>query len=141
VSRAVALLIATGALGALAPASAPAYSERSVGSPQQVAWVRSAAQRFVAAELADSAAAACAVLNAPLRGVVRGASCEARWSARLAKLSREPAERSRLGSDRHALSSARVVVRGNSATIELPSPLLHGQSRFVWSENCWMLAG
>jgi hypothetical protein len=49
--------------------------------------------------------------------------------------------RSRLRSELRAATSARVVVRGNVASIELPEPLLRGPNRFVWTENCWMLVG
>jgi hypothetical protein len=34
-----------------------------------------------------------------------------------------------------------VVVHGGVASIELPTPLMGGANRFVWSENCWMLDG
>ncbi len=46
-----------------------------------------------------------------------------------------------LHADRRADGSARVVVHGNRATIELPAPLLDGKSAFLWTENCWMLTG
>lgn len=135
---AVAALLTVGAL--LVPvATAAAYSERSVGTPQQIAWVRRAAHRFVSAELAANGSEACAVLNAPLRARTRGRTCEQRWKARLASMLRKGRVRSRLRSELRAVSSARVVVRGNVATIELPAPLLHGPNRFLWTENCWML--
>jgi hypothetical protein len=54
---------------------------------------------------------------------------------------REGGVRARLRSELHAVAAARVVVRGNVASIELPAPLLHGPNRFVWTENCWMLEG
>jgi hypothetical protein len=128
------------ALALLAPAAAAgAYSERSVGSAQQIAWVRRAAQRFVTAELARDGSEACAVLIASLRATVQGRSCEQRWKARLVKMLDERGVRSRLRSEQRAVSSARVVVHGNLASIELPAPLLHGANRFVWTENCWML--
>jgi hypothetical protein len=44
--------------------------------------------------------------------------------------------RSRLLAQVRAVASARVVVHGINASIELPG----GASRFVWTENCWMLA-
>jgi hypothetical protein len=140
--RNFALALVLGALAPFAPAGAQAaYSERSVGSPQQLAWVRSAAQRFVAAELAASGAQACAVLIAPLRATVGGRSCQERWSAQLARRLRVRGERARLRSEQRAIGSARVVVRGELASIELPTPLLRGQSRFRFTENCWMLEG
>jgi hypothetical protein len=134
------VLVSLGVL--LAPAaSAAAYSEHSIGSPEQIAWVRRAAHRFVAAELAANGAEACAVLNAPLRATLHGRSCEQRWSARLVKMLHTRRVRSQLHSELRAVASARVAVRGNVASIELPSPLLRGSSRFLWTENCWMLEG
>jgi hypothetical protein len=38
-----------------------------------------------------------------------------------------------------AASSARVIVHGNLASIDLPAPLLNGPNEFRWTENCWML--
>ncbi len=34
-----------------------------------------------------------------------------------------------------------MIVHGNVASIELPTPLMSGPNRFLWSENCWMLKG
>jgi hypothetical protein len=129
------------ALALLIPAAAAGYSERSAGSPSQIAWVRSAASRFLTAELAGNGAGACAILNAPLRAPLRGHTCEARWNARLASQRRDRRARSRLRSELRAVSSARVVVHGDVASIELPAPLLHGANHFLWTENCWMLEG
>jgi hypothetical protein len=123
----------------LSAGSALAYSERSVGTPEQIAWVRRAADRFVAAELTANPSEACAVLIARLRAPRNGRTCEQRWSARMASLLREHGMRARLRTERRAVASARVVVSGNVASIELPAPLLHGPNRFVWTENCWML--
>jgi hypothetical protein len=39
------------------------------------------------------------------------------------------------------MSSATVIVRGNVASLELATPLMGQRNRFVWTENCWMLAG
>lgn len=128
------------ALALLLPATAAgAYSERSSGSAVQIAWVRQAAHRFVAAELAGNGSEACAVLSARLRAPVRARTCAARWNARLAAMLRAPGVRSRLRSEQRAVSSARVVVHGTAASIELPAPLLRGPNRFRWTENCWML--
>ncbi len=125
---------------ALMPTSASAA--HSVGTPGQIAWVRSAASRFVTAELAGDGASACGILNAPLRATEHGRSCRQRWDARLAKLLHEAGARARLRSQMHAISSAVVVVRGNWATIALSAPLMGNPSnRFYWTENCWMLAG
>jgi len=122
-------------------APAMAYSDRSVGSAEQIAWVRRAAHRFVIAELAANGSEACAVLNARLRATLRGRSCAQRWNARLASMLRENGMRVRLRSELPAVAAARVVVRGNVASIELPTPLVHGPNRFVWTENCWILEG
>jgi hypothetical protein len=125
---------------ALWPASASAA--HSVGTPGQIAWVRSAASRFVTAELAGDGASACGILNAPLRATEHGRTCTQRWNARLAKLLHEVGARARLRSQEHAISSAAVVVHGNWATIALPAPLMGSSSnRFFWTENCWMLTG
>lgn len=133
------------AVSLLAPAvlmPASASAAHSVGTPGQIAWVRSAASRFVTAELARDGASACGILNAPLRATEHGRTCTQRWNARLAKLLHQAGARTRLRSQEHAISSAVVVVRGNWATIALPAPLMGNSSnRFLWTENCWMLAG
>jgi hypothetical protein len=129
------------ALLTAAVASAGAYSEHSVGSPEQVAWVRRAAGNFVAAELSGNGAGACTVLNAPMRATEHHRTCEQRWNARLEKLLHERGARSRLRAEQRAIAAARVVVHGDVASIELPTPLLGGANRFLWTENCWMLMG
>jgi hypothetical protein len=138
----VTVLASAGALMAPAALVAPANAsaERSVGTPGQIAWVRSAATRFVTAELTGDGANACAVLNAPLRATEHGRTCAQRWSSRIAKLLREPGGRAGLRAQKHAIATAAVVVHGNVASIDLPAPLMGGANRFVWSENCWMLA-
>ncbi len=120
------------------PASASAV--RSVGTSEQIAWVRSAATRFVTAELAGDGATACGILNAPLRATEHGRTCAQRWDARLARLLRERGGRAHLRSQKRAIGTAAVIVHGNIASIELPRALMGGANRFVWSENCWMLA-
>jgi hypothetical protein len=132
--RLIALATCAGALAA--PVSACAYSE---GSPEQVAWVRRAAGNFVAAELSGNGAGACAVLDASLRRTERGSTCARRWDAKLARLLRSSAARARLREQRRAIGSAEVAVRGDIAWIHLRLPLMGGQSRFRWTENCWML--
>jgi hypothetical protein len=127
------------AAGLMLPASASAA--HSVGSREQVAWVRSAAGRFVAAELGDDGAGACAVLNAPLRASRNHRSCAERWDAKLATLLREPGAESRLRAERRAIGSAVVIVHGDVASIELPTPLMSAPNRFLWTEDCWMLKG
>ncbi len=125
---------------ALMPASASAA--HSVGTPGQIAWVRSAASRFVTAELARDGASACGILNAPLRATEHGRTCTQRWNARLDTLLHQAGARARLRSQEHAISSAVVIVHGDWATIALPAPLMDNASnRFYWTENCWMLAG
>ena len=129
------------ARGPVALPWASASSEYSVGSPEQVSWVRRAAGNFVAAELAGNGAAACSVLNAPLRATRHHLTCEQRLNARLARMRHDRAQRSRLRVEQRAIASARVVVHGNRASIELPMPLLAGANHFLWTENCWMLEG
>jgi hypothetical protein len=120
----------------LAPASAFAYSDANQG---QVAWVRRAASNFVAAELSGNGAGACAILDAPLRRTQHHRTCAQRWDTKLVKLLHTRSGRSRLQAQRAAIPSARVLVHGDLAWIELASPLMSGQNRFLWTENCWML--
>jgi hypothetical protein len=135
----IAMLAAASALAA--PAAASASESNSVGTHEQIAWVRRAATNFVTAELARNASSACAILNAPMRTTLRHRTCEQRWSARLAKLLREPGARARLRGELHAIAHATVIVHGTQATIGLPAPLIAGPNRFLWTENCWMLEG
>jgi hypothetical protein len=130
-------VIAALVCGMALAAPASALAAHSVGSAEQVAWVRSAALRFVTAELADNGAEACAVLNAPLRATEHGRSCEERWHAKLARMA--PATRARLRAQKHEIASAIVVVHGDYATLHLRSDLMGGPNRFYWTENCWML--
>lgn len=131
----IALLIA----GCAGAAVAAGYSENSVGTPQQVAWVRRAAGNFLAAELARNGSAACAILDRRLRGAVRHRTCEQRMDAHLRSMLRAPGARSHLRAELHAARSAQVIVHGNLASIDLPAPLLNGPNEFRWTENCWML--
>ena len=147
-AAAVAMLLLLGpaartaaARGPAASASASASSEYSVGSPEQVSWVRRAAGNFVAAELAGNGAGACSVLNAPLRAMRHHVTCEQRLDARLARMRHDRAQRARLRAEQRAIANARVVVHGDRASIELPTPLLAGPNHFLWTENCWMLEG
>jgi hypothetical protein len=136
------LVCAAALLASAASLPASASAAHSVGTPGQVAWVRSAATRFVTAELAGDGASACAILNAPLRAAEHGHTCTQRWNAKLTALLHETGARARLRTQMHAISSAVVTVHGDWATIALPAPLLADASnRFRWSENCWMLAG
>jgi hypothetical protein len=135
--RTLAVLACAGALAL--PAGAQAA--HSVGSGEQIAWVRRAATNFVTAELAGDGASACGVLAAPLRATEHGRTCAQRWNAKLSELLREPGARARLRAQRRAISSAIVVVHGNVATLGLATPLMGARNRLVWTENCWMLAG
>jgi len=139
----VAALVCTASLivSSAESSAVSAAAAKSVGTPGQIAWVRSAATRFVMAELAGDGASACDVLNAPLRATEHGRTCAQRWDARLTRLLRESGTRTRLRAQKRAIASAAVVVRGGDATISLPTPPTGSENRFVWSENCWMLAG
>lgn len=133
--RTLVVLVCASAL--VPPASA--FGAHSVGSREQVAWVRRAATRFVNAELTRNGAEACAVLNAPMRAVRHGTSCERRWNAKLATMLRKHGERVHLRAQLHEIASAAVIVHGNVARIALSSPLISGPNHFLWTENCWML--
>jgi hypothetical protein len=135
--RVIAALACVAAL--IPPASTLAAS--SVGTPEQIAWVRHAASNFVAAELSGNGAGACAILNAPLRATRHHRTCAQRWNAKLSKLLREPHGRAHLHTLQRAIPSATVIVHDYIASINLPTPLMHGPNRFLWTENCWMLEG
>ncbi|MGD0452156.1 MAG: hypothetical protein ABSB69_01040 [Solirubrobacteraceae bacterium] len=141
--RTVAMLACATALGApgalLAPAGASAA--HSVGTREQVEWVRRAATNFVTAELAGNGAGACGILDVSLRGTEHHRTCAQRWDARLKTLLREPGGRARLRSQKRAIATSAVIVHGNVASIELPTPLMGSANRFLWTENCWMLDG
>lgn len=113
----------------------------SVGTREQISWVRRAASNFVAAELARNGTGACAILNGPLRATQHHRTCAQRWNARLTLLLREPSGRARLRAQQRAIPSAVVVVHGRVASIGLSAPLMSGANRFLWTENCWMLEG
>ena len=120
---------------------ARALADSSVGTPEQIAWVRRAASNFVVAELGGNGAGACAILNAPLRTTQHHRTCAQRWNAKLSKLLREPHSRAHLHTLQRAIPSATIIVHGYIASINLPTPLMHGPNRFLWTENCWMLEG
>ncbi len=123
----------------ISPASTLAAG--SVGTPEQIAWVRRAASNFIAAELGGNGARACAILNASLRTTQHHRTCTQRWNAKLSKLLREPLSRAHLHILQQAIPSATVIVHDYIASINLPTPLIHGSNRFLWTENCWMLDG
>jgi hypothetical protein len=133
----------TAALACVATLIPPAraFAASSVGTPEQIAWVRRAASNFVAAELSGNGARACAILNAPLRTTQHQLTCAQRWNAKLSKLLREPLSRAHLHTLQRAIPSATVIVHDYTASINLPTPLMHGPNRFLWTENCWMLEG
>jgi len=135
---AVSCAIACAAVRAAAPVASAASSH---GTAEQIAWVRSAASRFVSAELAHNGEGACAILNAPLRATVHGRTCAQRWDSRLTAMLRNPATRRRLRAQARAIPSAAVVVNGNVAQLKLATPLISGTNRFLWTEMCWMLEG
>ena len=120
---------------------AMALGAYSVGSGEQIAWVRRAATNFVTDELSDNGAGVCGILNAPLRVTEHNRTCEQRWNAKLSRLLRESRARERLRAQRHAIQTAAVIVHGNVASLELAKPLLRGPNHFLWTENCWMLEG
>lgn len=117
----------------------PAVAPASYSTGEQVAWVRRAASNFVSAELAGNGAGACAILAAPLRATQHHRTCAQRWNAKLAQLLREPGSKANLRHEQHAIASAYVRLGGNLAWIHLPAPLMGGENRFRWTENCWML--
>jgi len=140
IRRATSAVLVCGAC-LLLPAAASA-SSGSVGTREQIAWVRSASTRFVTAELAGNGAAACTILNSPMRATLRHRTCEQRWDAKLAQLLRTPGARAELRAERRAIPAARVVVAGDQASIALPEPLIAGApSHLKWTENCWMVEG
>jgi hypothetical protein len=137
ICRRIAVLACASAL--VLPASA--FGAHSVGSRTQIDWVRRAATNFVVAELSGNGAGACAILTAPLRTTQHHRTCAQRWNAKLATLLRRPGARARLQAEKHAIASATVIVHSYDASIELPTPLIGGPNRFLWTENCWMLTG
>jgi hypothetical protein len=134
----IALVLAAAALLVAAAVS----SAQSVGTPGQIAWVRSASTRFVTAELQGSGSGACTILNSPMRVTLRHRTCEQRWNAKLAKMLRVRGMRRQLRAELSSIADAQVVVQGNWATISLPRPLIAGApNRLLWTENCWMVTG
>ena len=133
--------IAAVACAELPAAPATALGANSVGAGAQIAGVRRAANNIVVAELGGNGAGVCAILRAPLRATEHRRTCAQRWGSKLAELLREPGGRARLQAQRHAIPSAVVTIHRGAASIELPTPMLNGLSRFLWTEDCWMLAG
>jgi hypothetical protein len=133
----LAAIVTLASVAVLAPAGA--LAAHSYATAEQVAWVRRAATNFVSAELAGNGAGACAILDARLRGSEHHRTCAQRWDARLARILHEPGGKARLHAQERAIPSAAVIVHGSSASIDVPTPLMDGSNRFLWSENCWML--
>ncbi len=144
-SRALMVVSAAGAAVALSSFDALAAPQRALASSgatrEQVAWIRRAASNFVGDELRRDSAGVCSILAARLRATQHHRTCTERWSARLASLLREPHARAALRADARAIPAAAVVVHGDSASIELPAPLISGPNRLRWTENCWMVEG
>ncbi len=130
-------LLALTALGMGAATAGAGWSSTA----NEIATLRSAATRFVTAELNGDGATACAVLNPPLAGVVGHRTCAQRWDASLKAQLGVPGERHRLLADEHAIATAHVALSSGDyvGTIALPTPLLGSESRFLWTQNCWML--
>jgi hypothetical protein len=138
-----ALAYALAALACAGPlfAAGDALAKPTGGTAEQRAWVRSAATRFVTAELARDGGSACGILVRRLRATVHGRTCEQRWDARLAARLRLPGERAALRRELNEIARARVTIHGDQARIELAKPLLRRSTGFLWTENCWMLEG
>jgi hypothetical protein len=125
------------ACGAALALSAPAVASADPGATS--ATLRTAAAKLITAELNRDGATACSVLNAPLTATVGGLSCTQRWDARSTRLLAARGGASHLRADLRAVMSAKVTINGEHGSIALPNPLFHGQSRFYWTANCWML--
>ncbi len=130
-------VLALAGLGMSAAVAGAAWSNRA----NEISTLRSAATRFATAELNGDGATACAVLNAPLSDTVGHRTCAERWDASLHALLRTPGMRHKLQADLAAIPTADVALTDGdyTGTIALPTPLLGSQSRFAWTNNCWML--
>jgi len=131
-----ALLTLAGAAALALSFSASAASADTVGS---VPWVRTAATKVITAELARDGATACGVLNGPLTTTVEGKTCAQRWTARADRILAKRGGARHLRADLAAVNTAAVTISGLYASIALPYPLLGGQTRFYWTNMCWML--
>jgi hypothetical protein len=127
------LLVASALCAALAlPGAALADSTGTV------AGLRAQVSRLITAELTDDTATVCAIVGTPMNGTLHGKTCAQRWG-RSIKHFLAHGGRAALHADARAVPDAAVSSNGSWATITLPHPLLHGQSRFSWYDNCWML--
>jgi hypothetical protein len=129
------LLALAAAAAFVAPVTASAQSQWA-GTTSEL---RAAVTRLLDAELAGDGGTACGILYAPLTAVVGGRDCAQRWDARLGRILHGPGGRASVRANLHAVATAAITMNGNYALIALPHPLLHGQSRFYWTANCWML--
>jgi hypothetical protein len=129
-------------LAPILTSDASASMSRTTAGAERTAWVRRAATNFIGDELAGDGAGVCAILDAPLRFTAHRRTCAQRWDLHLAQMLHEPGTRAKLRAQRRAIARAPVVVHGDSASIQLSSPLLRDPAnRFLWTENCWMLEG
>jgi hypothetical protein len=113
-----------------------ASASAAIGSVQNL---RDAASTVVSAEIHNLGASGCGKLYAPLAKTIDGRTCVQRWAARSKQLLAEPNGLAHLLADYNAVPTAVVTVHGPYATIALPYPLLDGQSKWYWTDNCWML--
>ena len=122
--------------GALALFAFSASASAAIGSVQNL---RDAASTVVSAEIHDLGSSGCGKLYAPLTKTVDGKTCVQRWAARSKQLLAAPNGLAHLLADYNAVAKAAVSIHGLYATIALPYPLLGGQSKWYWTDNCWML--
>ncbi len=104
-----------------------------------VPGLRAQVVRLLTAELHHDSSTVCAILNAPMNGTLRGVPCTTRWTRSLERILSKPGARAALRADIASAASAAVSSDGIHASITLPHPLLGGESRFYWTNNCWML--
>jgi hypothetical protein len=104
----------------------------SAGTPGTVANLRGQVTRLINAELAKDTATVCAIVAYP------ASTCQQRWTRSLTHFLHHGG-RHMLKADLAAVPHAAVSSNGYLASISLPHPLLGGQSKFSWYDNCWML--
>jgi hypothetical protein len=126
--------------GAVCVVAAVALPEAALAdSTGTVPGLRAQVTRLITAELHHDAGTVCAILNAPFNATRNGKTCTQRWTKTLKHRMASAAVRQALHADMAAVSSAAVTSDGIHASIVLPHPLLLGQSKFYWTDNCWML--
>jgi hypothetical protein len=104
-----------------------------------VANLRDAVSTVVSAEIHGLGSSACGKLYAPLTKTIHGRTCTQRWDARSKALLAAPDGLAHLLADYDAVPTAAVSIHGLYATIALPYALLGGESKWYWTDNCWML--